>query len=226
MLIQMLSTEILHPAVQASSEARGREGERLRSTQLYYAASALDYAELTARIDTSERIDAFVALLPHAARVLDAGCGAGRDLAQFRSRGLTAVGLDLSPELAELARQRSGCEVIVGDLAAPPALGSFDGIWAMASLLHIDRSRIGAALEGLRAMLNPGGVLFSSVKRGRGDVCDETGRWFTLYDEEAWAEQMTQAGFDILEINGEPPVSGASTGTVAPGWISCMARLS
>lgn len=218
----MLSTEVLRRTERTPAEA----GERRSSTLRYYADSADVYAELTDKIDTSERIGQFAALVPLKARVLDAGCGAGRDLMQFRARGMTAVGLDLSPELVELARRRSGCEVIVGDLAAPPVLGRFDGIWAMASLLHIERPRIGVALRALRTMLSPGGVLFSSVKRGHGEVADETGRWFTLYDEDMWSEQLERAGFDIVEIIGEPPMSGAATSTVAPGWISSLARAS
>ncbi|MGN7998010.1 class I SAM-dependent methyltransferase [Sphingomonas sp. 22176] len=220
----MLSTKVLNPTGQAPVEAGRQAGEKARSTLRYYDSSAADYAALTAKIDTSERVEQFLALLPPMARILDAGCGAGRDLVQFRARGMTAVGLDLSPKLAEFARQHSGCEVVVGDLADPPALGRFDGIWAMASLLHIDRPRIGVALDALRAMLHPGGVLFSSVKRGRGEVVDATGRWFTLYDEDLWSTQLAGAGFDILEITGEPPVTGTATGTVAPGWISSMAR--
>lgn len=222
----MLSTEVPRRAEPTPPEAGGGADERRRSTLRYYAASADAYAALTAKIDTSERIDQFVGLLPSSARVLDAGCGAGRDLAQFRSRGITAVGLDLSPELAELARRRSRCAVIVGDLAAPPELGKFDGIWAMAVLLHIERPSISVALSALRAMLKLGGVLFSSVKRGHGEVVDDTGRWFTLYNEDMWGQLLTEAGFDILELNGEPPSSGGSTGTVAPGWISSMARAS
>jgi SAM-dependent methyltransferase len=220
----MLSTKFLHPTGWAPIEEGSRAGERARSTVRYYDSSADDYAALTAKIDTSERTEHFLALLPPAARILDAGCGAGRDLAQFRARGMTAVGLDLSPKLAEFARRHSGCKVVVGDLAAPPTLGKFDGIWAMASLLHIDRTRIGVALGALRAMLHPGGVLFSSVKRGRGEVVDATGRWFTLYDEDLWSTQLAGAGFEIHEIIGEPPVTGTATGTVSPGWISCMAR--
>lgn len=216
----MLSTEAL-----GARRTRGRAlDDRLASTLRYYEANARDYAAATSRIDTSERISQFIALLPPVARVLDVGCGAGRDLSQFLSSGVQAVGLDLSPNLAEIARRQSGCEVIVGDLLAPPRMTPFDGVWAMASLLHIERARIGEALASLASMLKPGGALFASVKRGTGEVVDDTGRWFTLYDEAQWASNLREASFDIVEITGEPPVDGSATGTVAPGWISSLAR--
>lgn len=221
---EMLSTEVLLPAGRQSAGPGYESVERLRSTLGYYGANALRYAAATAEIDTSERIAQFTALLPAGGRVLDAGCGGGRDLLQFHSKGLSAVGLDLSPELAEIARSRSGCEVFVGDLQSPPPLGFFDGVWAMASLLHIDRSRIDSTLSALASMLTPNGVFFSSVKRGMGDVSDDTGRWFTLYGETQWANHLRDAGFDVIEITGEPPTTDSSTGTVAPGWISSLAR--
>lgn len=115
--------------------------------------------------------------------------------------------------------------MIVADLLAPPTMERFDGVWAMASLLHVQRDLIREAMASLASMLKPGGILFSSVKRGVGNAVDETGRRFTLYDEAHWATHLRGAGFEIIEITGEPPVDGSAVGTVAPGWISSLARL-
>ena len=115
--------------------------------------------------------------------------------------------------------------VKVGDLRNPPvALSSFDGIWAMASLLHIELAEINSTLEALHDVLVPGGVLFASLKRGRGLVRGEEGRWFTLHDEGGWSRHLTDAGFRIIEIFGEPPAPSNSAGSIAAGWISSLAR--
>src|SRR6266436_1362058 len=64
-------------------------------------------------------------------RILDFGCGPGRDLAAFRALGHEPIGLEGSPPLAALAREHSGCEVWEQDfLALKLPAGGFDGIFA------------------------------------------------------------------------------------------------
>jgi SAM-dependent methyltransferase len=199
--------------------------ERHASTIAYYNDFAAAYADLTIGIDTAERIARFASLLPGGGRVLDAGCGAGRDLIALHAAGLRPEGMDVSPRMAAIARANSKLPVVVGDLRNfhfTPA--SFDGIWAMASLLHIEADEIRAVLSTLRQLLLPGGVLFASVKRGRGLAHGSDGRWFTLHDEGSWEEHLRAVGFDVIEIVGEPPATVGGTGTVTPGWISSLAR--
>ncbi len=200
--------------------------ERRRAeTAAFYQQNADDYAASTLGLNVGQSIDRFVGLLPVGARVLDVGCGAGRDLLALKRAGLKPAGLELSKELATIARRVSGVPVTVGDLRQPPVeLQELDGIWAMASLLHLDRGEVTEALARLRELLVPGGVFFASVKRGSGIVQDQDGRWFTLHDEDGWAKNLAAAGFDLLEIIGEPPASASATSSVAPGWVSSIAR--
>jgi SAM-dependent methyltransferase len=199
--------------------------ERRASTSAFYDEHADAYAATTMALHVADRIARFARELPAGGRVLDAGCGSGRDLVALRAAGFDPVGLDLSPRLARLAEAHSGAPVKVGDLRSPPFDdSSFEGIWAMASLLHIEREEVTGSLRNLGQLLAPGGVLFASVKRGEGRVRDKDGRWFTLHDEDGWARHLKAAGFDIVELVGEPAHRSA-TGTVAPGWISSIARL-
>lgn len=201
------------------------DADRLASTVRYYDRHAESYAASTRSIDTSERIQRFAALLPPHGRVLDVGCGAGRDLLQLGALGFEVSGLDISPALAAIARRASRREVLVADLRTIdlPTEG-FDGIWAMASLLHLGRSELPEVLLKLTSALRPGGTLFASVKRGVGEVVDGTGRWFTLHDEAGWRRRLVEAGLEVIELVGEPADAGAATGTVAPGWISSLSR--
>jgi magnesium-protoporphyrin O-methyltransferase len=75
-------------------------------------------------------------------RLLDAGCGTGALAVAAARRGAHVVAIDLSPTLVELARERAprdlgdgAVEYHVGDMLAP-ALGRFDHIVAMDSLIH------------------------------------------------------------------------------------------
>lgn len=201
--------------------------QRRASTISYYDERAEAYAAMTVGIDMADRITRFAALLPKGGLVLDAGCGAGRDLIGLEAAGLRPSGLDASRRLAAIARTNSGLPLVVGDLRNPPfAHASFDGIWAMASLLHVEADEIRNTLGALHDSLVRGGVLFASVKRGRGLGRDQEGRWFTLYDEASWTRRVKAAGFEIIEAVDEPLVVDGGFGAVTSGWISCLARRS
>ena len=85
-------------------------------------------------------------------RVLDAGCGTGAFAVEAARRGAHVTAIDLSPTLVELARERTPAdldiEFRVGDMA-DPALGRFDHVIAMDSLIHYraaDMARVAAGL--------------------------------------------------------------------------------
>jgi len=68
-------------------------------------------------------------------RILDLGCGGGRDLIAFRAMNHEAIGLDGSSALCDLARRNSGCKVWHQNfLALDLPAAHFDGIFANASL--------------------------------------------------------------------------------------------
>ena len=106
----------------------------------YYRLNAEAFREGTLDHDVSQNIDA---LLRHIQaepplRILDLGCGPGRDLKTLRTRGHVAIGLDGTEAFVEMARADSGCEVWHQDLLQLelPAQ-SFDGIFANAVLFHV-----------------------------------------------------------------------------------------
>jgi SAM-dependent methyltransferase len=224
--MEMLAHERVEVSSKRRAGAASAAAERRRlSTAAFYEARAEEYAAATIGLDMSERIARFAGMLPSGCRVLDVGCGAGRDLIGLSAAGLVPVGLDTSPRLVATARSVAGVPVSVGDLRDPPfEPASFGGVWAMASLLHLERSETTTALETIGELLWPGGILFASVKRGSGGACDDDGRWFTLHDERSWERHLRSSGFEILEITGEPPAEDGAVGSVRPGWISSLAR--
>jgi len=216
---------MLNTQTNTARRPRTARVDRVARTLAYYEAHAREYADGTMGLDTGAHMSRFAALLRPGARVLDAGCGGGRDLLAFAEMGYDAHGLDLSPALVEIARSVSHCPVSVGDLRSPPfQSASFDGVWAMASLLHLPIPDLKAALSELTRLLVPGGILFTSVKRGQGDVEDAAGRWFALHDEADWPAYLREAGLTVIEVVGEPAADLVPDGTVAPGWISALAR--
>lgn len=133
-------------------------------------------------------------------RILDFGCGPGRDLAYFTSLGHEAVGLDGSARFAEMARAQTGCEVLHQSflsLSLPPA--RFDGVFANASLFHVPTQELPRVLAALHDTLVPGGVFFASNPRGDDREGYQGARYGAYHSLERWRAFVTAAGFTEID---------------------------
>jgi SAM-dependent methyltransferase len=167
-----------------------------------YDARAEGFWEGTRDHDVSQNYAALLRAIEGAgpSRILDLGCGPGRDLAYFRSLGHQAVGLDGSARFVAMARKHTGCEVLHQDFLKLSLGGrEFDGIFANASLFHVPTSEIGRVLRELRAALAPRGVLFSSNPRGTDTEGFSGERFGAFHTIEAWRALVTAAGFEEIE---------------------------
>lgn len=168
----------------------------------HYDRRAELFRERTWDHDVSQNI---AALLRHIEgtppfKILDFGCGPGRDLIAFRRLGHEPTGLEGSASFAAMAREASGCEVLEQNFLAlrlPPS--RFDGVFANASLFHVPLQELPRVLAELRDALRPGGVLFSSNPRGHGEEGWQGERYGAWHDLDAWRAQLTGAGFVELE---------------------------
>jgi ubiquinone/menaquinone biosynthesis C-methylase UbiE len=101
--------------------------------------------------DVSQNRNALLEAMPrNPGRILDLGCGPGRDLVAFKAAGHEAIGLDATPAFVEMAQTISGCEVwqqTFLELRLPDQF--FDGIFANASLLHVPEKEMGKVLQDL-----------------------------------------------------------------------------
>ncbi|MES2932760.1 MAG: class I SAM-dependent methyltransferase [Pseudomonadota bacterium] len=171
-------------------------------TLAHYDQHAIDFREGTRDHDVRQNMDALlrhiVATAPFS--ILDFGCGPGRDLKTFSKLGHLVIGLDGSRELAQMARDDSGCEVWQQNflaLALPPE--QFDGIFANASLFHIPGQELPRILRQLHASLKTDGVLFCSNPRGANQEGWNRGRYGAYHDLAQWRNIMGIAGFAELE---------------------------
>ena len=100
-------------------------------------------------------------------RLLDVGCGTGSGIAPMLERGYEFTGLDISPRMLEIAREKAGADVPlhVGDMRALPDLGEFDLIWSLCDALNhlLSEEELVAAFAGFRRNLAPGGVVAFDV---------------------------------------------------------------
>jgi len=145
----------------------------------WYDAHADQFSAQSLSCSVPTEMTMFLKGLPGDARILDAGCGAGRDLAAFLSSGFRPAGFDASAAMCAAARTttQQACPIrhlTFQDFADPP--GSWDAIWCIASLLHVAPNQIDDVLTRLTRSLAPGGRIFVSVKTGKGASLDDRGR--------------------------------------------------
>jgi SAM-dependent methyltransferase len=177
-------------------------------TLAHYNQHAESFWEGTRDHDVSQNRAALLENLtgPGPFRILDFGCGPGRDLRAFKDLGHEAIGLDGAERFVELARCYSSCEVWLQDflhLRLPPEY--FDGIYANASLFHVPSQELPRVLRELWAALKPGGVLFSSNPRGDNEEGWSGERYGVYYNYESWRKHVTATGFSEITHYYRPP---------------------
>ncbi len=167
-------------------------------TLQYYDQRAEGFWEGTRDHDVSQNIAALLRYIGGAQpyKLLDFGCGPGRDLKAFSDLGHLATGLEGSARFAAMARAYSGCEVWQQDfLSLDLPDNHFDGVFANAALFHVPGQELPRVLRELNATLKPGGVLFSSNPRGQNEEGWNSGRYGAYYDLETWRRYVSAAGF-------------------------------
>ena len=185
----------------------------------FYARNAAEYARHLDR--PSARLSGFLQALPARSRILELGCGNGRDALQMLAQGFDVDPTDGSAQLAAEAERRLGRKVRVlrfGDLDAQQA---YDGIWACASLLHEPVASLPAVLACIHAALRPGGLFVASFKAGSGEGRDRLGRYFNYPSPEMLAQMYGSAGWDDPRIEQQP---GTGYDASPTQWLWVTAR--
>jgi SAM-dependent methyltransferase len=175
-----------------------------------YQSEADQFREGTWDHDVSQNRDALLAAMPNnPGKILDLGCGPGRDLVAFKAQNQTVIGLDATPAFVEMARKVSGCEVWQQsflNLDLPP--NTFDGIFANASLIHVPRQEMVRVLQDLWRSLIINGVIIMSMGRGdwEGYTARNSGhRYVVAWEYTTLAHCLESAGFTIIDHYYRPP---------------------
>lgn len=142
-------------------------------------------------------------------RILDIGCGSGRDMSYLHRLGKAVYGIDATPELVEHAqalhpelRGRVSCHALPSD--SIPFGGDFDGVLCSAVLMHIPLDHQRGVASFIQRCLTPGGRLLYSVPSKREDVASESqrdaaGRLFIADSQRQLQRHFEEEGFILLE---------------------------
>lgn len=110
-------------------------------TLCYYNQNAKAFVQDKKDVPFSDIQNRFLSLLKPHARILDLGCGSGRDALAFMKAGFATETADGSEEMVRLCRKAgiNARQMLFEELDAKDA---YDGIWACASLLHCTKDEL------------------------------------------------------------------------------------
>jgi SAM-dependent methyltransferase len=166
-------------------------GVLMDPTIQYYNEHAEEFRNQTINAPMDHLYAPFLAHIRASGRILDAGCGVGRDSKAFLDRGYQVVSFDASDRMTALTTQLTGQPVLHLRFEDVDFRDEFDGVWACASLLHVRRSEIEPALRRLIRAVKPGGIVYASFKLGDGERTRE-GRLFNDYNEPAFRTLLSR----------------------------------
>ena len=177
------------------------------TTLSWYRENAIQYAEETRNSLVLDALWEFLSRMKEGGTILDYGSGSGRDSAYFLDKGFSVDSLDGSAEMKAQAERLFGIKVKLASFLSLEEKDKYDGIWAQASILHLEEHDLRAALTLIERALKRDGVFYSSFRKGEGDGY-ENGRWYTnmterrflsflpasLYVEKIWESQDVRPG--------------------------------
>jgi len=163
----------------------------------YYNNNAQAFTDATLSVDMSALYAPFIKHLPPQARVLDAGCGAGRDAKAFTQMGFKVEAFDASEAMVGIAQQQGDFVVEHNTFLGFKRDYMFDGIWACASLLHVPAQELPATFKHLAGLLAKQGVFYVSFKYGEGET-QRKGRHFTHCNEALLPDFLHNTGLGIM----------------------------
>ena len=187
----------------------------------YYNKNAQEFCQSTVNADMSVCYQMFEKYLRRDRKILDLGCGSGRDSKYFLSQGYEVVSIDGSEEICKCASEYLQRPVQCVRFEEMNFSQEFDGVWACASLLHVEKDKLLEVLKRVYMSLKENGILYASFKYGT-EEWEKDGRCFVNLNEMRVRELLEKDGmFRVLECG--------VTGDVREGrrdeqWMNVVGR--
>ena len=196
-----------------------REKAMNNKTIDYYDTHAVEFIADTENADMSLCRKRFLTYLNPGQKILDAGCGSGRDTLAFLEAGYSVEAFDASAQICLLASEKTGIEVKQMRFEELEGDAQYNGIWACASLLHVRPENLPDVLGRLFRLLKEEGILYASFKKGTGER-EKDGRYFYDLTKETCRKLLENAGFEIMELF----VTGDVRAERDDEWVNVIGR--
>jgi SAM-dependent methyltransferase len=188
----------------------------------YYDKNSIDFYNRTINADVHDLYQRFLKLLPKQARILDAGCGVGRDSKFFLSKGYDVVPFDGSLEMVKMASNLLGKNALHMLFQDINFSSEFDSVWANASLLHIPYENLRGVIQSFHKSLLPSGIVYASFKYGTSMRQVEDRFFFDM--NEASIKPYLEGLFHPLEIWKSADTRSKVAPSPDKSWLNFIAR--
>lgn len=169
------------------------------------------------------QLNHFISLLPKNARILDAGCGSGRDSAYFSEEKLDVTAIDaVSALLDEAKKNVKNVKFLVMDMKEMKFKSEFDGIWCMSAFSDLEKKDADSVVKNFTNVLKNNGVLYISAREGEGEKVIEKGffndlpRFYAFYSQKELEELLIKNNLKIL--------SSAISDSNGVKWVEIFAK--
>ena len=192
----------------------------VNKTLNYYNQNADSFIEGTVSVNFKEVQDKFLQMLS-GKKILDFGCGSGRDTMYFLKSGFDVTATDGSEELCKYASEYTGIQVKQMLFQDLDEVDYYDGIWACSSILHLSKNELRIVMNKMSRALKAGGNIYTSFKYGNFEG-ERNGRFFTDFT----IDEFTDFVKEVKEMAIE---EYWITGDVRPGrgderWLNLILR--
>ena len=187
----------------------------------YYNQNADMFAQGTRLVDFTIVQERFRKMLPVGSRILDFGCGSGRDTKYFLEKGYQVAATDGSAELCRLAGSFTGIKVKEMLFQELDEIGVYDGIWACSSILHLPKQELLPVIQKMCIALKDNGMIYTSFKYSNFEG-ERNGRYFTDFTEDAFHEFIK--AIPELMIEEEWITSDVRPGRGEEKWLNLILR--
>lgn len=187
----------------------------------YYNQNADMFAQGTRLVDFTIVQERFRKMLPVGSRILDFGCGSGRDTKYFLEKGYQVAATDGSAELCRLAGSFTGIKVKEMLFQELDEIGVYDGIWACSSILHLPKQELLPVIRKMCDALKDNGVIYTSFKYGDFEG-ERNGRYFTDFTGDTFDKFIKV--IQELTIEEEWITSDVRPGRGEEKWLNLILR--
>lgn len=188
----------------------------------YYDKNPQSFYDRTINADVQDHYQKFLKYVPKQGRILDAGCGVGRDSKFFLSKGYEVVSFDGSLEMVKLTSNLLGKDALHMLFQDMNFSSEFDAVWASASLLHVPYENLRAVIGSFHKALLPSGIFYASFKYGTSMRQTKDRIFFDM--DEASIEPYLKGLFVPLEIWKSADTRSNVDPSPAKSWLNFIAK--
>ena len=198
------------------------------TTLNYYDENADSLASCYESAAVSELQKLLIQTFPKNFKLLEIGCGSGRDAAFMAKNGYEVIAIDGSTKIINEAKKlhpqlkdKLFSKTLPNDLCFDE---KFDGIYSIATLMHLSKDNLKKSVSRIYNLLNENGRLLMSISLFRDDIdengFDGKGRFFLVLNLEEWVALLESHGFKNIKTS----INGDGLGRDGMKWLTLIAQ--